>query len=98
MKTLRSNWNIINIIQPKMHTKGCGRFISKLDKISKVNYYKPNGIKVPIRIACVRFHGRNKYSAVGVGKIIEGNFVKLKETLKNAGFTGIRMGAIKVNL
>ena len=98
MQPLTSNWNIININKPVIHKKGLTRFVSKLDKITGACRCYVGTSKRATRVACVRNRGKNKYSAVGVSEIIQGNFNDLKNTLKNLGFTGIRMGAIKATL
>lgn len=99
---LRSSWNIINVIKPKMTKRGLTKFRSKLASITHVNGYKPKGMAAKaIRVACVRRVGRDKYSAVGIftrDNPFSGTFSALKIELTKNGFTSIKMGAIKVRL
>lgn len=94
LHSLRSNFNIPVTFSNKKVGVGCTRFLSKLEQMTKTSEYKPEN--KPKRIAYVRKF-KEGYHAVGMG-IITGDFAAVKQALKNAGFTGFRMGAIKAKL
>lgn len=91
---LRTNWMEP---QPKKYkNRGLNRPISYLEKMNRSLSYRPTGITP--RVACVRRAKGGGHKVVGITEIIQGNFAECKVFLKNAGYTGLRMGAIRVIL
>jgi hypothetical protein len=98
MKNLTSNWNIITKIHSTkaVSYRGLNKSVSRLDSLTKSSGYLPSGV-CP-RIACVKRQGKKGFTVVGGGFSVIGNFNNLKNALAELGYTGAKMGAVKVNI
>jgi hypothetical protein len=93
----------------KVNTRrGLSRFQSKLEQETGANRFNPRTlnynpftkemeIQKNSRITFVR-KNKSGYHAVGLGQIAASNFEEVKSTLREKGFSGVRMGGLVFKL